>query len=110
MNKSRFAMITSALTIGLISAAPGSATELDMAIEGGNFSVWSTMSECVADAPRSDCVLYVKSACGWQVYAADYVRRDVTRFYESGGSVELNTIKYVSGQRYFDKHFCTLKK
>lgn len=112
MNKSRLAMITSALTIGLISATPGSATELDMAIKGGNFTVWTTMAECVADAPRSDCAYYLRPdlACGWSVYAADYVRRDVTNSYVNGGSVSLNTIKYDSGRRYFDQLVCTLKK
>lgn len=112
MNKLRLATLTSALITGLISAIPGSATELDMAIKGGNFTVWTTMAECVADAPRNDCAYYLRSelACGWNVYAADYVRRDVTRYYVGGGSVSLSTIKYVSGQRYFDKLVCTLKK
>lgn len=79
MNKSRLAMITSALTIGLISSTLASATELvfyDFSpTQGKRISTWymkgwTSISECTAaKGDGAQCMLFLTSdkACGQTV-------------------------------------------
>lgn len=82
------------------------AVDLNLGIQGGNFSAWSTMGECASTRPGEGCTLLAERGilCEMEIYVTNHTYQEMHAAIRAGKSISVNTMN--NGQ--FGRLVCTL--